>query len=141
MYLSVQLVQIASSITTSRYENVDPPAPGAQTHCYECNLEASCGSSSSRLLCCKEKSGDIRWRSQEGRGGGGGVTAPPYYWSTIGSAEFLFISSICRSSSSYILLTLCLDIKGNKLRVIISRLLQGRVVGRPAAQQPSRLLL
>lgn len=50
---------------------------------------------------------------EEGEGAGG-VTAPPYYWNTRGSAEFLFISSICRSSSSYILLTLCLDVKGNK---------------------------
>lgn len=42
MYLSVQLVQIASSITGTRYENVDP-CTRAQTHCYECNLEASSG--------------------------------------------------------------------------------------------------
>lgn len=64
MYLSLQLVQIASSITSSRYENVDPPAPRAQAYCYQCNLKASCGRSSSRLLCCKEKSGDLRrrWR-------------------------------------------------------------------------------
>lgn len=79
MYLSAQLVQIASSITGSRYENVDPPAPRAQTYCYECNLKASCGRSSSRFLCCKGKSGDIRGVL----GGVGGGEGEPHYSSLL----------------------------------------------------------
>lgn len=56
MYLSAQLVQIASSIIT-RYENVDP-CTRAQTHCYECNLEASWGRPYSKLRWEKGKCGE-----------------------------------------------------------------------------------
>lgn len=48
MYLSAQLVQIASSIIGTIYENVDPCAV-AQTRCYDCNLEASWGRPTSKL--------------------------------------------------------------------------------------------
>lgn len=48
IYLSAQLVQIASSIIGTRYENVDPRTR-AQTRCYECNLEASWGRPSSKV--------------------------------------------------------------------------------------------
>lgn len=74
--------------------------------------------------------GTSEWEREEGKGK---LTTHPYYWNTGGSTEFLFISSICQSSSSYILLTLCLDVKGNKWRVIISRLLQGHVADNAAA--------
>lgn len=48
MYLSPQLVQIASSIIGLRYENMDS-CIGAQSHCYKCNLDASWGRPSSEV--------------------------------------------------------------------------------------------
>lgn len=53
MYLSAQLVQIASSIIGIRYENVEP-CTVAQTRCYDCNLEALWGRPTSKLKGEKE---------------------------------------------------------------------------------------
>lgn len=59
MYLSALLVQIASSIIGLRYENVDP-CFGAQSHCYERNLEASWGRPSSKVEVGGEEGGVAR---------------------------------------------------------------------------------
>lgn len=129
MYLSVQLVQIASSITRSRYENVDPPAPRAQTYCYECNQRASSGRSSSRLLCSKEKSGDIRgWTGWENHL----IIGTQGDWPSF----LLWTWSVGQVTHIYYSLYVWI-LKVKNWSVIISGLFQGHV----AMQQPSRLLL
>lgn len=54
LYLSAQLVQVASSIIGNRYENVDSCAR-VQMHCYEGNLEESLGRPFSKVKKGEEK--------------------------------------------------------------------------------------